>query len=78
LKAILSQLKIQVNSNLYLKDPHTSELGGKIIRSSIRLIDGFDSKRLLDAEKTMFEGGEFLVPNQCARNGLHSSEAQIH
>ncbi len=44
MKAILSQLKIQVNSNLYLKDPHTSELGEKIIRSSIRLIDelGFE------------------------------------
>lgn len=44
MKAILSQIKIQVNSNLYLKDPHTSELGGRILEKSIKLIDelGFE------------------------------------
>lgn len=44
MKAILSQIKIQVNSNLYLKDPHTSELGEKILEKSIKLIDelGFE------------------------------------
>ena len=44
MKAILSQIKIQVNPKLYLKDPHTSELGEKILKKSIILIDelGFE------------------------------------
>ena len=44
MKAILSQIKIQVNPKLYLKDPHTSELGEKILKKSIKLIDelGFE------------------------------------
>ncbi len=44
MKAIFSNIKIQVNSNLYLKDPLTSDLGEKIVRSSIRLINelGFE------------------------------------
>ncbi|PST82029.1 TetR family transcriptional regulator [Pedobacter yulinensis] len=42
---LLASLKIQVNPKIYLKDPETSQLGRKIIRESITLIDeiGFDS-----------------------------------
>lgn len=41
---MFSQIKIQVNPKLYLKDPHTSELGKRIINSSIKLINdlGFE------------------------------------
>lgn len=41
---ILSNIKIQVNEKLYVKDPETSALGKKIIQESIVLIDniGFD------------------------------------
>ena len=41
---ILSNIKIQVNEKLYVKDPETSTLGKKIIQESILLIDsiGFD------------------------------------
>ena len=35
---LLSTIKIQVNENLYNKDPETSELGKKIIDNSIKLI----------------------------------------
>ena len=35
---LLSTIKIQVNENLYNKDPETSELGKKIIENSIKLI----------------------------------------
>ncbi len=44
MKAILSQIKIQVNPKLYLKDPHTSDLGEKILETSIGLINelGFE------------------------------------
>jgi len=37
--SILSNIKIQVNEKLYLKDPETSDLGKKIIQHSILLID---------------------------------------
>jgi AcrR family transcriptional regulator len=42
--SILSHIKIQVNPKLYLKDPHTSELGEKILEKGIDLIDelGFE------------------------------------
>jgi len=42
---ILSNIKIQVNEKLYVKDPETSILGKKIIQESILLIDsiGFDN-----------------------------------
>ncbi|WP_264521556.1 TetR/AcrR family transcriptional regulator [Flavobacterium sp. N1994] len=42
--AILSNLKIQVNEKIYVKDPETSTLGKKIIQESIILIDeiGFE------------------------------------
>lgn len=45
MKAILSNIKIQVNEKLYVKDPETSTLGKKIIQESILLIDsiGFDN-----------------------------------
>lgn len=36
---ILSNLRIDINSSLYLKDPESSPLGQKIIKSSIDLID---------------------------------------
>nr|WP_315150559.1 TetR/AcrR family transcriptional regulator [uncultured Flavobacterium sp.] len=41
---ILSNIKIQINSKLFVKDPETSALGKKIIQESILLIDeiGFD------------------------------------
>ena len=41
---LLSNIKIQVNEKVYLKDPDSSELGKKIIRGSIDLIDeiGFE------------------------------------
>ncbi len=42
---ILSKIKVNVNENIYLKDPESSELGRKIIQSSILLIDkiGFEA-----------------------------------
>jgi AcrR family transcriptional regulator len=42
---ILSNIKIQVNEKIYVKDPETSSLGKKIIQESILLIDeiGFDN-----------------------------------
>ena len=39
MKRLLSNIKIQVNENLYNKDPETSELGKKIIQNSIVLIN---------------------------------------
>ena len=39
MKRLLSNIKIQVNENLYNKDPETSELGKKIIQHSIELIN---------------------------------------
>jgi hypothetical protein len=41
---ILNNLKIQVNSKIYVKDPETSTLGKKIIEHSILLINeiGFE------------------------------------
>ena len=41
---LLSTIKIQVNSAIYLKDPETTELGKNILKESIILIDelGFD------------------------------------
>tara|TARA_R110002073_G_scaffold128999_3_gene275151 strand:+ start:117723 stop:118400 length:678 start_codon:yes stop_codon:yes gene_type:complete len=38
MQRLLSTIKIQVNENLYNKDPETSELGRKIIQNSIELI----------------------------------------
>ncbi|MFV5694717.1 TetR/AcrR family transcriptional regulator [Flavobacterium sp. LB3P122] len=45
MNVILSNLKIQVNEKIYVKDPETSSLGKKIIEQSILLIDeiGFDN-----------------------------------
>ena len=42
---LLSNIKIQVNDKLFVKDPETSALGKKIIKDSILLIDsiGFDN-----------------------------------
>ncbi|NNT71881.1 TetR/AcrR family transcriptional regulator [Flavobacterium sp. IMCC34852] len=44
MNSILSNLKIQVNEKIYVKDPETSTLGKKIIQESILLIDevGFE------------------------------------
>lgn len=39
MSTILSNIKIQVNEKLYVKDPETSDLGKKIIENSILLID---------------------------------------
>ena len=45
MQTILSNIKIQVNPKIYVKDPVTSALGKKIINQSILLIDeiGFDN-----------------------------------
>jgi len=45
MNTILSNLKIQVNDKIYVKDPETSPLGKKIVEQSILLIDeiGFDN-----------------------------------
>lgn len=45
MEQILSNIKIQINEKLYVKDPETSTLGKKIIQESIFLIDdiGFDN-----------------------------------
>lgn len=44
MNGLLSNIKIQVNEKIYVKDPETSILGKKIIEKSILLIDeiGFD------------------------------------
>jgi len=44
MKDLISQLQIQVNEKIYLKDPNSSELGRKIVRYGIELIDsiGFE------------------------------------
>jgi AcrR family transcriptional regulator len=39
MERLLSNIKIQVNENLYNKDPETSELGKKIIQHSIEMIN---------------------------------------
>lgn len=39
MNTILSNIKIQVNDKLFVKDPETSDLGKKIIENSILLID---------------------------------------
>jgi Bacterial regulatory proteins, tetR family len=45
MNTILSNLKIQVNEKIYVKDPETSALGKKIIGHSVLLLDeiGFDN-----------------------------------
>ncbi|MCD2258941.1 TetR/AcrR family transcriptional regulator [Psychroserpens luteolus] len=45
MKSLLSNLKIDINDKIYLKDPQSSDLGKRIIANSIKLIDdiGFDS-----------------------------------
>lgn len=44
MKDLISNIKISINQNLYLKNPETSDLGRKIIENSIILIDeiGFE------------------------------------
>lgn len=45
MKTLLSNLKIDINDKIYLKDPQSSDLGKRIVEHSIKLIDeiGFDS-----------------------------------
>ena len=45
MKYLLSNLKIDINDMIYLKDPESSDLGKRIIEHSIKLIDeiGFDN-----------------------------------
>lgn len=45
MKYILQDLKVNINNNIYLKDPESSTLGKKIVEYSILLIDeiGFDA-----------------------------------
>lgn len=44
MKHLLSQIKITINGNLFLKDPESSDLGRKIVQHSVLLIDkvGFE------------------------------------
>ena len=44
MKELLTQMKIQVNDKVFLKDPDSSEIGRRIINNSISLIDeiGFE------------------------------------
>ncbi len=44
MRELLSKINIQVNKSIYLKDPQSSELGLKIVSSSINMIDeiGFE------------------------------------
>lgn len=51
MKHLLSNIRLNINEKLYLKDPDSSDLGRSILRDSIRLIeeggfDGFNFKRL--------------------------------
>ncbi len=39
MKTLLSKIQIKINERVYLKDPESSELGRKIVRQSILLID---------------------------------------
>ena len=45
MKNLLSKINIQVNKSTYLKDPQTSDLGKKILRSGVDLIEhiGFEA-----------------------------------
>ncbi len=45
MKYLLENVKVQVHPKIYLKDPESSELGQRIIKHSILLIDaiGFES-----------------------------------
>ena len=45
MNTVLSNLKIQINEKIYVKNPETSDLGKKILEQSILLIDeiGFDN-----------------------------------
>lgn len=45
MKTLLSNLRIDINDKIYLKDPQSSDLGKRIIEHGIQLIDdiGFDS-----------------------------------
>ena len=45
MNTVLSNLKIQINEKIFVKNPETSDLGKKILEQSILLIDeiGFDS-----------------------------------
>lgn len=45
MNTLLANLKIQINEKVFVKDPETSELGKKILKQSILLIDeiGFDN-----------------------------------
>jgi len=44
---LLSNLKIDINSSLYLKDPESSPLGRKIVKKSIDLIDIYGIEELI-------------------------------
>jgi AcrR family transcriptional regulator len=57
MNTVLSNLKIQINEKIYVKDPETSALGKKIIEQSILLIheigfDNFTFKKLGDKIKS--------------------------
>ncbi|WGD34504.1 TetR/AcrR family transcriptional regulator [Olleya sp. YS] len=45
MQSLLSNLKININDKIYLKDPESSDLGKRIVENSILLIDqiGFDA-----------------------------------
>ncbi len=45
MKNLLSNFKISINQNLFIKEPSSSELGKKILSNSIEMIDeiGFEN-----------------------------------
>lgn len=57
MKRFISQIKIQVNEKIFLKDPYSSELGKRIIEKGVELIDkhgleAFTFKKLAIVLKT--------------------------
>lgn len=63
MEELLTQIRIGVNSRLYLKDPHSSELGCNIVRQGVELIDELG-----------FENFTFRKLGQA----IHSPEASIY
>jgi AcrR family transcriptional regulator len=57
MEQIVSQLKFKVNSDLYIKDPESSEIGKRLLREAVKMLDkvGFEAltfKRLAEAAQT--------------------------
>ena len=57
MNSLISQMQIQVNDKIFLKDPNSSELGKKIISNGIQLIDEMGLENF-HFQKTCFEAGD--------------------